>query len=328
MSVNGTLEPVQTLTGTASASPYIPERMAHKLTFTGAVEAEYDGSAGVEVEIPTGGGEVTPDDVAAAVEAYMAEHPVEESDPTVPEWAKAETKPTYTAEEVGALPDTTEIPTVPTNVSAFNNDAGYLTEHQDLSEYAKTEDIPSVPSALPNPYKLTFTGAVSAEYDGSAAVSVEIPSGGGGSEWTLLADITTEEDVASITVDVPEGCRELFVKGCGYYVPDGSGYAFLKINDTSPSRNVGAIAETNGVWFFNNNKRTMCCHVQRAGNNLVSNFNSQTFNPPVPGVVRGMQGTSAIGLFEDFGEDSAIETVTLTAQAQFLAGFRFTVWRK
>ena len=30
--------------------------------------------------------------------------------PTVPEWAKAEEKPTYTASEVGALPDTTEIP--------------------------------------------------------------------------------------------------------------------------------------------------------------------------------------------------------------------------
>ena len=31
------------------------------------------------------------------------------------------------ADDVGALPDTTVIPTVPTNVSAFNNDAGYLT---------------------------------------------------------------------------------------------------------------------------------------------------------------------------------------------------------
>lgn len=31
------------------------------------------------------------------------------------------------ASDVGALPKTTEIPTVPTNVSAFENDAGYLT---------------------------------------------------------------------------------------------------------------------------------------------------------------------------------------------------------
>lgn len=33
-----------------------------------------------------------------------------ETDPTVPAWAKAEKKPTYTAGEVGALPDSTEIP--------------------------------------------------------------------------------------------------------------------------------------------------------------------------------------------------------------------------
>ena len=36
--------------------------------------------------------------------------------------------------------DKTEIPTVPTNVSAFTNDAGYLTEHQSLNDYyTKTE---------------------------------------------------------------------------------------------------------------------------------------------------------------------------------------------
>ena len=35
---------------------------------------------------------------------------------------------------------------------------------------------------LPNPYPLTFTGAVNETYDGSAPVSVEIPSGGSGGE--------------------------------------------------------------------------------------------------------------------------------------------------
>lgn len=41
-----------------------------------------------------------------------------------------------TASDVNALPSSTVIPTVPTNVSAFNNDAGYLTSHQSLSGYA------------------------------------------------------------------------------------------------------------------------------------------------------------------------------------------------
>ena len=37
--------------------------------------------------------------------------------------------------------------------------------------------IPTVPSALPNPNKLILSGAVTAEYDGSTEVSVEIPAG-------------------------------------------------------------------------------------------------------------------------------------------------------
>ena len=88
-----------------------------------------------------------------------------ESDPTVPAWAKATTKPTYTASEVGAytkaqadaaivaakpdlapyaktadlakvatsgkyadLTGTPAIPSVPTKVSAFQNDAAYVTK--------------------------------------------------------------------------------------------------------------------------------------------------------------------------------------------------------
>jgi hypothetical protein len=73
-----------------------------------------------------------------------------ETDPTVPNWAKEPNKPAYTAEEVGALPKTTPIPSIeglatedfviskinkstPSKVSQLENDSGYLTEHQDIS---------------------------------------------------------------------------------------------------------------------------------------------------------------------------------------------------
>lgn len=46
---------------------------------------------------------VDPDDIAKAVADYLAAHPIEETDPTVSEWAKAKTKPTYSAAEVGAI---------------------------------------------------------------------------------------------------------------------------------------------------------------------------------------------------------------------------------
>lgn len=56
-----------------------------------------------------------------------------ETDPTVSAWAKAATKPSYTAAEVGALPSNTK---VPTKVSELTNDKGYLTEHQSLKGLA------------------------------------------------------------------------------------------------------------------------------------------------------------------------------------------------
>lgn len=49
-----------------------------------------------------------------------------------------------TPADIGALPDTTEIPTVPTKVSAFENDAGYLTQHQSLANYPKKTDLANV----------------------------------------------------------------------------------------------------------------------------------------------------------------------------------------
>lgn len=60
-------------------------------------------------------------------------------------------------------------------------------------------EVPSVeiPTNLPNPHALTFTGAVSATYDGSEAVSVDIPLGGGGGgveTWDLLINHTIAED--------------------------------------------------------------------------------------------------------------------------------------
>ena len=64
-----------------------------------------------------------------------------------------------------------------------------------------------IPAALPNPHKLTFSGAVSAEYDGSAAVEVMIPQGGGsgssgGDTWKLLHTLTLAEDTKYITQEL------------------------------------------------------------------------------------------------------------------------------
>ena len=55
---------------------------------------------------------------------------------------------------------------LPTATSDLTNDSGFITD----------EDIPET---LPNPQKIIFTGAVSAEYDGSSQQTINIPTGGG-----------------------------------------------------------------------------------------------------------------------------------------------------
>ena len=128
----------------------------------------------------------------------------EETDPTVPSWAKNPTKPTYTADEVGALPDDTEIPS---KTSDLENDSGFITNSD-------------IPEKLPNPQKIIFTGAVSVEYDGTTQQTVNIPnSGGSGGSYTLpimssvqlgggKAVSKTDEDVP-VAVDPSTG--QLFV---------------------------------------------------------------------------------------------------------------------
>ena len=54
-------------------------------------------------------------------------------------------------------------------------------------------------SKLPNPYPLTFTGAVNETYDGSSAKTIEIPSGGG--EVIIASSTAGSTKKFKITVD-------------------------------------------------------------------------------------------------------------------------------
>lgn len=173
-----------------------------------------------------------------------------ETDPTVPSWAKAATKPSYTASEVGALPSTTKIPgalsdlnedtthrvvtdeekeawnaksnfsgnyadlngkptipTVPTKVSAFTNDAGYLTEHQDISHKLDA-------SALPTAINTALEQAKeSGEFDGTSV--------------TVMGVIDSNEDGGSNIVTFSDG-KTLTVKNGS---KGSSGYTPVKGKD-------------------------------------------------------------------------------------------------
>lgn len=79
-------------------------------------------------------------------------------------------------------------------------------------------EIPAQGS-FPNPNALTFTGAVEATYDGSEAVTVNIPEGGsgGGSAYQVLIDATVEAGVSYINCfEIPENANVLFLHiSCG-----------------------------------------------------------------------------------------------------------------
>lgn len=93
----------------------------------------------------------------------------EETDPTVPSWAKQKNKPTYTAVEVGADVEGT----ADSLLTAHNKST---IAHQDIRDNVRDlstrVDLIYIPKELPNPNKLIFQGAVTGEYDGSEEVKI------------------------------------------------------------------------------------------------------------------------------------------------------------
>ena len=77
---------------------------------------------------------------------------------------------------------------------AYAQDGGYIGTEAEFAAKMAAE----MPTTLPNPNALTFTGAVTGSYDGSEPVTVEIPSGG--EKWENILDLTLEEDVNKVVL--------------------------------------------------------------------------------------------------------------------------------
>lgn len=229
-----------------------------------------------------------PDAIKNAVADYISKNPitVEETDPTVPAWAKEAQKPSYTASEVGADPSGTAAAQVSTHntgtdthsdirlliqgltdrlnaledsddttLDQLSEIVAYIKSNRTLIEAITTNKVSVadiidnlttnvtnkplsaaqgvalkalidgivIPDKLPNPNALTFTGAVTGSYDGSAPLSVEIPSGGGGSSGgsgkaksQILIDQEITELTASLSVTLEHDFHNLTaIISCG-----------------------------------------------------------------------------------------------------------------
>lgn len=192
----------------------IPSKLPNpqKLKFTGAATGEYDGSAEKTINIPTGGGDVPAvlGNLAAQIgDAAAGTIPVYAGDEA---WVVKKLMDTYTGQEsdtdlAGSLPTSEWVKKL---AEAIAN--GYkLTEADkkaiaalvaaDGTEFALSD----FPTALKNPNALTFTGAATGTYDGSAALTVNIPAGGSsGSGGALKAMSAVCGYIGIPAADLPE----------------------------------------------------------------------------------------------------------------------------
>lgn len=130
-----------------------------------------------------------------------------------------------TPADIGALPDTTEIPVVPTNISAFENDAGYLTQHQSLTDYPKKTELATVAksgsySDLKNKPTIPSVG------NGTLTIQKNGTSAG-----TFTANATTDK---TINIIVPTKVSELtddVVKGKYLSLTGGTMTGNININN-------------------------------------------------------------------------------------------------
>lgn len=115
--------------------------------------------------------------------------------PTIPSTTGLATE-TYVDDKIAEI----DIPTVPTKVSAFTNDAGYLTEHQSLIEYAKKTDIPA-PYTLPTASTSTLGGV---KVDGntitiSDGVISSVGGSGGSEPQKYIKDASVSGNTLTLT---------------------------------------------------------------------------------------------------------------------------------
>ena len=154
----------------------------------------------------------------------------EETDPV---W-NAEKVNYYTKSEVDTSLESkankSEIPTVPTNVSAFTNDAGYLTEHQSLDDYyTKTEvdtsleskanksEIPTVPT---NVSAFTNDAGYLTEHQSLDNYYTKTESDG-----KYATQVVVNEEIAARINDVREVKATLESKADKSEIPNLNGYA-------------------------------------------------------------------------------------------------------
>ena len=153
-----------------------------------------------------------------------------------------ETDPVWTAEKVNYYTKTevntsletkankTEIPTVPTNVSAFTNDAGYLTEHQSLNDYYTKSEVNSSLEAKANKSEIPTVPTNVSAFTNDAGYLTEHQSLDNyytktESDGKYATQVVVNEEIAARISDIREVKATLESKADKSEIPSLNGYA-------------------------------------------------------------------------------------------------------
>lgn len=135
--------------------------------------------------------------VDSALQSYT------ETDPTVPAWAKADKKPTYTASEVGALPNTTVIPTTLAGL-AEDTTHRVVTDAEKTAWNAKSNFSGSYNDLTNKPTIPSIAGLATEEYVNTAVANKEFILNSSTEGSTKKFKVTVDDTGTLTAVEITE----------------------------------------------------------------------------------------------------------------------------
>ena len=203
-----------------------------------------------------------------------------------------------------------KIPTIPTKVSAFENDVGYLTQHQSLANYALKSELPKNVSDLTNDAKyITASGAPVQSVNGKTG--------------TVVLNATDVQALPNTTV-IPTTTSQL-TNNSGYITSAGAPVQSVngKIGTVSLNANdVGALPSTTTIPVVNNAKLT----IQKNGvavDSFTANASvDKIINIEVPTKASDIEAISTDNISQTLGNsETKVPSEKAVAQAMSAAGY-------
>ena len=203
-----------------------------------------------------------------------------------------------------------KIPTIPTKVSAFENDVGYLTKHQSLANYALKSELPKNVSDLTNDAKyITASGAPVQSVNGKTG--------------TVVLNATDVQALPNTTV-IPTTTSQL-TNNSGYITSAGAPVQSVngKIGTVSLNANdVGALPSTTTIPVVNNAKLTIQKNSKEIDSFTANASVDKIINIEVPTKASDIKAISTDDISQILGNsETKVPSEKAVAQAMSAAGY-------